>query len=168
MSFCVPITLPIIRTFLALITFDLNGRGMSITTATACADSIWVDLGMPVQTAPDGRQYKPLFADPLHRYGRQAESQRSRQLNDWNNDAAETGTTRNTNPSQQLTTLNRPAVPGTARRSRIGRHRWRRADRAGFCRSGLGYGPQEVSLSPTLDDLGRPIPSCWTIPSSAS
>jgi len=25
-------------------------------------DSIWVDLGFPVQTAPDGRQYKPLFA----------------------------------------------------------------------------------------------------------
>lgn len=25
-------------------------------------DSIWVDLGMPVQTAPDGRKYKPLFA----------------------------------------------------------------------------------------------------------
>ncbi len=25
-------------------------------------DSIWVDLGMPVQTAPDGRVYKPMFA----------------------------------------------------------------------------------------------------------
>ena len=25
-------------------------------------DSIWVDLGLPVQTAPDGRTYKPLFA----------------------------------------------------------------------------------------------------------
>ncbi|MEX2118549.1 MAG: hypothetical protein WD847_02990 [Pirellulales bacterium] len=25
-------------------------------------DSIWVDLGFPVQTAPDGRKYKPLFA----------------------------------------------------------------------------------------------------------
>jgi len=25
-------------------------------------DSIWVDLGMPVQTAPNGRKYKPLFA----------------------------------------------------------------------------------------------------------
>ncbi|MBI2825987.1 MAG: hypothetical protein HYX69_14985 [Planctomycetia bacterium] len=25
-------------------------------------DSIWVDLGMPVQTAPDGRRYKPMFA----------------------------------------------------------------------------------------------------------
>ncbi len=25
-------------------------------------DSIWIDLGLPVQTAPDGRQYKPLFA----------------------------------------------------------------------------------------------------------
>lgn len=25
-------------------------------------DSIWVDLGFPVQTAPDGRRYKPLFA----------------------------------------------------------------------------------------------------------
>jgi len=25
-------------------------------------DSIWVDLGLPVQTAPDGRKYKPLFA----------------------------------------------------------------------------------------------------------
>jgi hypothetical protein len=25
-------------------------------------DSVWVDLGMPVQTAPDGRRYKPLFA----------------------------------------------------------------------------------------------------------
>jgi hypothetical protein len=26
------------------------------------ADSIWVDLNMPVQTSPDGRRYKPLFA----------------------------------------------------------------------------------------------------------
>jgi hypothetical protein len=25
-------------------------------------DSVWLDLGMPVQTAPDGRQFKPLFA----------------------------------------------------------------------------------------------------------
>ncbi len=25
-------------------------------------DSVWIDLGMPVQTAADGRQYKPLFA----------------------------------------------------------------------------------------------------------
>ena len=25
-------------------------------------DSVWVDLGLPVQTAPDGRKYKPLFA----------------------------------------------------------------------------------------------------------
>jgi hypothetical protein len=25
-------------------------------------DSVWVDLGFPVQTAPDGRRYKPLFA----------------------------------------------------------------------------------------------------------
>ena len=33
---------------------DNDGDGMP--------DSIWVDLGFPVQTAPDGRQYKPLFA----------------------------------------------------------------------------------------------------------
>ncbi|MCL4206884.1 MAG: hypothetical protein KJ000_30755 [Pirellulaceae bacterium] len=26
------------------------------------ADSVWVDLGLPAQTAPDGRKYKPLFA----------------------------------------------------------------------------------------------------------
>jgi hypothetical protein len=26
------------------------------------ADAVWVDLGLPVQTAPDGRQYKPLVA----------------------------------------------------------------------------------------------------------
>lgn len=26
------------------------------------ADSIWIDLGLPTQTAPDGRRYKPLFA----------------------------------------------------------------------------------------------------------
>ncbi len=26
------------------------------------ADSVWVDFGFPVQTAPDGRRYKPLFA----------------------------------------------------------------------------------------------------------
>ena len=25
-------------------------------------DSIWVDLGMPIQTSPDGRKYKPLYA----------------------------------------------------------------------------------------------------------
>lgn len=25
-------------------------------------DSVWIDLGFPVQTAPDGRRYKPLFA----------------------------------------------------------------------------------------------------------
>jgi hypothetical protein len=26
------------------------------------ADSVWLDLGYPVQTTPDGKQYKPLFA----------------------------------------------------------------------------------------------------------
>src|SRR5207302_1713195 len=25
-------------------------------------DSVWLDVGFPVQTAPDGRKYKPLFA----------------------------------------------------------------------------------------------------------
>ncbi len=25
-------------------------------------DSIWMDLGFPVQTAPNGKRYKPLFA----------------------------------------------------------------------------------------------------------
>jgi hypothetical protein len=36
--------------------FDVDNDGDGIP------DSIWVDLGFPVQTAPDGRRYKPLFA----------------------------------------------------------------------------------------------------------
>ena len=37
-------------------TWDIDNDGDGIP------DSIWIDLGLPVQTAPDGRKYKPLFA----------------------------------------------------------------------------------------------------------
>ena len=33
---------------------DNNGDGVP--------DSVWLDLGFPIQSAPDGRLYKPLFA----------------------------------------------------------------------------------------------------------
>jgi hypothetical protein len=36
--------------------WDVDNDGDGIT------DSIWVDLGLPIQTSPDGRTYKPLFA----------------------------------------------------------------------------------------------------------
>lgn len=37
-------------------TWDVDNDGDGV------ADSIWVDLGVPAQTAPDGRTFKPLFA----------------------------------------------------------------------------------------------------------
>ena len=36
--------------------WDVDNDGDGVT------DSVWVDLGLPVQTAPDGTTYKPLFA----------------------------------------------------------------------------------------------------------
>jgi hypothetical protein len=49
----------------ATVNGQLNSRGLIWDVdndGDGLVDSIWVDLGMPVQTAPDGRQYKPLFA----------------------------------------------------------------------------------------------------------
>ena len=40
----------------------LNGPWDVDNDNDGIADSIWVDLGMPVKMAPDGRLYKPLFA----------------------------------------------------------------------------------------------------------
>ena len=43
--------------------FDpVNGPWDVDTDGDGIADSVWVDLGMPVQTAADGTTYKPLFA----------------------------------------------------------------------------------------------------------
>ncbi len=44
--------------YAALVTgpWDVDNDGDGIP------DSIWVDLGMPIQTSPDGRKYKPLYA----------------------------------------------------------------------------------------------------------
>ncbi len=113
------------------------------------ADSIWVDLGLPVETAPDGRQYKPLFAIMVLDMDGKLNLNVHGQLNDWNNDFAEgLGSQYNSNPSQQLVTLNRPAnavgpaVPEMAGTAAV----------TGQARlpAGLGLGPQEVSLSLTL------------------
>ena len=43
--------------------FDpINGPWDVDNDGDGIADSVWVDLGLPVQTAPDGTTYKPLFA----------------------------------------------------------------------------------------------------------
>ena len=43
--------------------FDpINGPWDVDTDGDGINDSVWVDLGFPVQTAPDGTSYKPLFA----------------------------------------------------------------------------------------------------------
>ena len=34
----------------------------STTTGTGCREGVWIDVGFPVQTAADGRSYKPLAA----------------------------------------------------------------------------------------------------------
>ncbi|MBI1913629.1 MAG: hypothetical protein HYS12_02570 [Planctomycetes bacterium] len=41
---------------------DLTGDVKNRINAPGGNDSIWIDLGYPVQTAPDGSKYKPLFA----------------------------------------------------------------------------------------------------------
>ena len=41
-------------------------------------DSVWVDVGLPVRTMRDGRQYKPLAAIPLPRHGRTPKPKRPR------------------------------------------------------------------------------------------
>lgn len=53
---------------LAMAPADIDGDGRLDSTwdidndGDGIPDSIWVDLGFPVQTAADGRRYKPLFA----------------------------------------------------------------------------------------------------------
>lgn len=42
--------------------FEKNGPWDVDNDGDGFAESIWVDLGFPVQTAPDGRRFKPLFA----------------------------------------------------------------------------------------------------------
>src|SRR5262249_52875820 len=41
---------------------DSPGYLIPGTNQYASNDSIWLDLGFPVQVTPDGRKYKPLFA----------------------------------------------------------------------------------------------------------
>ncbi len=44
-------------------TFDpVNGPWDVDNDGDGVAESVWVDIGLPVQTAPDGRRYKPLVA----------------------------------------------------------------------------------------------------------
>ena len=44
-------------------TFDpVNGPWDVDNDGDGVAESVWVDIGFPVQTAPDGRRYKPLVA----------------------------------------------------------------------------------------------------------
>ena len=46
----------------ALLWRYINGPWDVDNDGDGIRDSIWVDLGMPIQTSPDGRKYKPLFA----------------------------------------------------------------------------------------------------------
>lgn len=44
-------------------TFDaVNGPWDVDNDGDGIADSVWIDIGLPVQTAPDGRRFKPLLA----------------------------------------------------------------------------------------------------------
>ena len=43
--------------------FDpINGPWDVDTDGDGIPDAVWIDLGMPVRSTPDGRQYKPMFA----------------------------------------------------------------------------------------------------------
>jgi hypothetical protein len=54
---------PNTNTTTAAVGFDpINGPWDVDNDGDGIADSVWVDLGAPVQTAPDGTTYKPLFA----------------------------------------------------------------------------------------------------------
>ena len=110
-------------------------------------DSIWVDLGMPVQTAQDGRRYKPLFAvlcvDMDGKLNLNAHS-------NW----------RHTLPLQ----LGQPNSPPTRFDPILGP--LVSADPSNpqpyFLKVGSGYGPPEISLSQVFEpfriNAGTPLP----------
>ena len=111
---------------------DTDGDGLP--------DAVWIDLGMPVMTAPDGTTYKPLFAiQCLDLDGR---------LN-VNTDG---------NPVQTETSLVWPAVQQLLCIGQQWHHEHpaqhgRHCDWTGGFR--LGYGPSEISLYPLYSQNGQ-------------
>jgi hypothetical protein len=111
-------------------------------------DSIWVDIGLPVETLPDGRIYKPLAAIMVLDMDGKLNLNFHGQLNDWNNDLAN-GLPAYSNPDKQLVQSNVPIAPA-AKPELAGT--WNSGamppvTRPAVLAPGLGLGPQEVSLS---------------------
>ncbi len=111
-------------------TFDpVNGPWDVDTDGDGVTDSVWVDLGFPVQTAPDGTTYKPLFAIRcLDLDGR---------LNvNAHGNSSHTETARQTNPPAAIST---PYAPFAAEVASI-------TPNTGTVQLGSGYGPAEINL----------------------
>lgn len=89
------------------------------------ADSVWVDLGMPVRAMPDGRLYKPLFAvlctDLDGRFNLNAHGSTMQAQAAYYNTATITGVEYAGNPNPTVAAIN--------------------------LRRGLGFGPAEVNMS---------------------
>lgn len=94
---------------------DNNGDGLN--------DSVWIDIGYPVQTDKNGRTYKPLFAFKII------------DLDSRLNVNAH-GTTWDAEDDRQASSIAMLAMPNNAVNDNLPR--------------GMGYGPAEISLSPAM------------------
>ncbi len=122
-------------------------------------DGIWVDLGMPVRAAPDGRLYKPLFSFlcvdldgrlNLNAHGCYAQTQTGSSVDDYYNyyDVVQAGSYYRNGKTDPSGRVPYRFAGATSSRARLPR--------------GQGYGPAEINLGPlflvqTTDDLGNPL-----------
>jgi hypothetical protein len=132
---------------LATAGFDpVNGPYDVDTDGDGIADSVWVDLGMPVQTAPDGTTYKPLFAiRVLDMDGR---------LNvNAHGNSAQVESAYSTPQSVPSATAKfagngtNPLMPATLPTASI-------ANAATYPTAGTGYGTAEINLQPLFTEQG--------------
>lgn len=126
-------------------------------------DSVWVDLGLPAQVAPDGRQYKPLFAilclDLDGRLNLNAHGNLAQLVED--------GTLRD-NPMAYYSTGGSQTDPTMGQRLVSGPFTWQPPAQPVPLPVGQGYGPAEINLQPLfagtsdvrsgLPDPGSPLP----------
>lgn len=142
--------------FTGKLNFDpINGPWDVDNDGDGIPDSIWVDIGLPVETAPDGRQYKPLVAILCLDMDGKLNLNVHGHLNDWNNEQ-NNGNPKYTNPQTHQVQQSRPPNP-PAPLELAGLDATNTPFQSANLLSGMGLGPQEVCISTARPDLNLTI-----------